>query len=95
MWVTKKASETINRGITAVAMTVAIATIYAGMVTEGQVSYGDGLPHQVQTAFKLPGSNPQVAPATQNIQKTQDAQDSQESLTTLVMRSQGSRSNHP
>lgn len=85
MWVTKKASETINRGITAVAMTVAIATIYAGMVTEGQVSRGDVLPHQIQTAFKLP--NPDVKKAA----APQTAQDSQESLTKLVMGSHGNR----
>ncbi|MBE9068996.1 hypothetical protein IQ260_20335 [Leptolyngbya cf. ectocarpi LEGE 11479] len=86
MWVTKKASETINRGITAVAMTVAIATIYAGMVAEGQVSRGDVLPHQIQTAFKTPALK--KVPASQTLQTTQDAQ---ESLATLVVGTQGNR----
>ncbi|MEM7066493.1 MAG: hypothetical protein AAF572_25420 [Cyanobacteria bacterium P01_B01_bin.77] len=97
MWVTKQASETINRGITAVAMTVAIATIYAGMLTEGQVGRGDGLPHQIQkiqTALKLPSPDLTMPPITQNTQKNQDNQNSQESLATLVMGSQGNRYNY-
>ena len=74
MQVTKKVNEIINRGATAVAMTVAIATIYSGLATEGQVSQGDILRHQIQTAFKLPGAY--------GAQTTQPAQ---ESLPTLAM----------
>ena len=71
----KKASETINRGITAVAMTVAIATIYAAMGSDVQVASSDTLRHQIQTVFKLPQYEEQV---TQN---------PQESLATLLLSS--------
>lgn len=84
MWVTKQASETINRGITAVAMTVAIATIYAGMVSEGQVGYGDEFP-QIQTAFTLPDLG---------LKQASVAQPAQESLDRLVIGSQSSRYNY-
>lgn len=90
MWVTKQASETINRGITAVAMTVAIATIYAGMVSEGQVGYGDEFP-QIQTAFTLPELDVKQAPVAETVQQAQTAQ---ESLATLVIGSQSSRYNY-
>lgn len=54
---TKKVNEIINRGVTAVAMTVAIATVYGGLATEGKVTQGDVLPHHIQTALKLPGAS--------------------------------------
>ncbi|MEM1252373.1 MAG: hypothetical protein AAGI69_08060 [Cyanobacteria bacterium P01_H01_bin.21] len=74
----KKASETINRGITAVAMTVAIATIYAAMGSDAQVASGNTLRYQIQAVFKLPQYEEQI---TQN---------PQESLATLLL---SSRSN--
>lgn len=76
---TKKVSEIINRGITAVAMTIAIATIYSAMATEGQISQGDILRQQVQTVLK-----------NSDLQITQDAKDTQESLTTLLLSSSDS-----
>lgn len=76
---TKKVSEIINRGITAVAMTIAIATIYSAMATEGQISQGDILRQQVQTVLK-----------NSDLQITQDAKDTQESLTTVLLSSSDS-----
>ena len=76
-----KASETINRGVTAIAMTMAIATIYSAMAVEGGIGRETILKNRVQTVFKLP---------TPSVQITQEGQDSQESLTTILLSSQGS-----
>ena len=78
----KKANETINRGITAVAMTVAIATIYAAVGSDHQLVGGDTLRYQIQTVFKLPQYEEQIA------------QDSQESLVTLLLSSRTNTYNH-
>ncbi|MBT9312716.1 hypothetical protein [Leptothoe kymatousa] len=80
-----KGGETINRCITAVAMTIAIATIYTGMITEGQMVQGDGLREQIQTVFK------HYKP---ELQITQDAEEPQESLATLVLTTQDGVSGH-
>lgn len=77
---TNKGGETLNRCITAVAMTVAIATIYAGWLGEGKLVRGDVLKQQIQTVFEL---------YKPDLQITQDGQDSQESLTTLLFSAQG------
>ena len=49
----QKVSETINRGITAAAMTLAIATIYSAMTIDGGVSRENILSERIQTVFKL------------------------------------------
>ncbi|NEP61088.1 MAG: hypothetical protein F6K31_29590 [Symploca sp. SIO2G7] len=54
----RRVSETVNRGVTAVAMTIAIATVYAGIAAEGQMSHGDLLHHQLQTALQRPRVDP-------------------------------------
>ena len=77
---TKKGGETLNRCITAVAMTFAIATIYTGLVAEGEVVRGSVFRQQIQTVLKL------YKPA---LQITKESQDSQESLTTVVSSTQG------
>ncbi|MEO0868982.1 MAG: hypothetical protein AAFY17_11150 [Cyanobacteria bacterium J06642_11] len=77
---TNKGGETLNRCITAVAMTFAIATIYTGLLGESQIVRGDVLRQHIQTVFK------QYKP---DLQITQDAQDSQESLTTRLLSAQG------
>lgn len=71
-----KVNKTINRGITAVAMTVAIATIYAAMPTENQVVRSDILKYPIQALLKFHHANEGVP---------QNHQDSQESLVTLLM----------
>ncbi|MEM9976028.1 MAG: hypothetical protein AAF808_00205 [Cyanobacteria bacterium P01_D01_bin.2] len=81
----QKVSETINRGITAAAMTVAIATIYSAMAIDGGVSHETILGERIQTVFKL---------QTPDIKATQDGQDSRESLTTILLSSQGSTYDH-
>lgn len=78
MQVTRKVSEIIHRGVTAVAMTVAIATISGAMATEGQIGYGDVFKQQIQTAFELHGFDVHIA---------QNKQKSQESLNTLLVSS--------
>ncbi|NEQ54911.1 MAG: hypothetical protein F6K11_33110 [Leptolyngbya sp. SIO3F4] len=82
---TRKVSEIINRGITAVAMTIAIAVIYSAMVTEGQISRGDVWRQQVQTVLKL--QNP-------DMQITQDAEDTQESLATDALSTSSNTSSY-
>ena len=83
---TNKVNETINRGITAVAMTVAIATLYSAVATEGQLSQGDGLRQQIETVLK------QSAP---ELQIAQDAEDSSpENLATFVSSASSSTYNH-
>ena len=77
---TNKGGETLNRCITAVAMTFAIATIYTGLMAEGQLVRGDVLRQQIQTVLKL---------YKPELQITKDASDSQESLATLVLSAQG------
>lgn len=76
-----KASETINRGVTAIAMTMAIATIYSAMAVEGGIDGETILKNRMQTVFKLP---------TPSVKITQDGQDSQESIPTILLSSQGS-----
>ena len=76
---TNKASETINRGMTAVAMTIAIATLYSVLAPDGQISHGDTLRQQIQTVFR---QRPEL-------QITQDAQAPQESLATFVSSTSG------
>ena len=80
----RKVSETIHRGITAVAMTAAIATIYAATTPESQVTSGDVLSKQIQAVLKLQTDR----------EITQDIQDSQESLATLLLSSQGNTYSH-
>ncbi len=82
---TNKGGETLNRCITAVAMTFAIATIYTGLMAEGQLVRGDVLRQQIQTVLKL---------YKPELQITKDASDSQESLATLVLSAQGKVSGH-
>ena len=57
---TRKLSETINRGITAAALTGAIAVIYAAVATDSRASSGELLRHQVQTVFRLDPSELQI-----------------------------------
>ena len=78
----KKASETINRGITAVAMTIAIATIYAAMGSDGQIATGETLRYQIEAVFKLPQYEEQLT------------QDTQESLATLLLSSRSNVYSH-
>ena len=77
---TTKVSETIHRGVTAVAMTIAIATLYSAAVAEGQVTRDDSLQQQIQTVFKRLNPNAHI---------TQGTPVPQESLTTLVSTPQG------
>jgi hypothetical protein len=82
----RKASETIiHRGITAIAMTAAIATIYAATATDSQVTSGDVLRKQIQAVLKLHQSDGEI---------TQGVQDSQESLATLFLSSRGNTYSH-
>ena len=76
-----KVKETINRGITAVAMTAAIATIYAATATDGQITTGDVLRNQIHAFLKLHQAGGKI---TQEIQKPQ------ESLATLLLSSHSS-----
>lgn len=80
-----KVSKAINRGITAVAMTIAIATIYAAMPAENQANSGDILRHQIQAILKLHQADEEI---------TQDMQDSQESLATLLLSSRTKAYSH-
>lgn len=75
----RKVSETINRGITAVAITAAIATIYAATATDSQVVRGDIFRDQIQAILKRHQADGEI---------TQGIQDSQESLATLLLSSQ-------
>lgn len=82
----KKGNKVINRGITAVAMTVAIATIYAAMPIENNIVVNNGgLRYQIQALlnFNQPGED-----------ITQGSQDSQESLATLLLSTRGSTYSH-
>ncbi len=74
----QRVSETINRGLTAAAMTIAIATIYAAVTADSRVS--DSLVNPLETVLDLPGPK---------VKATQQAQDSQESLGTLLLSSRG------
>ncbi|ESA34159.1 hypothetical protein N836_18090 [Leptolyngbya sp. Heron Island J] len=80
-----KVKETINRGITAVAMTAAIATIYAATATDGQTTTGDVLRNQIQALLKLHQADGKI---TQEIQKPQ------ESLATLLLSSRSNTYSH-
>lgn len=77
---TNKGGETLNRCITAVAMTVAIATVYTSVLGEGPLVRGDVLRQQIHTVLK------QYKP---ELQITKDSKDSQESLPVIVLSSQG------
>ncbi len=81
----RKVSETIYRGITAIAMTAALATIYAATATDGQVTSGDVLIKQIQVVLRLHQTDGEI---------TQGIQDSQESLATLLLSSQGNEYSH-
>lgn len=80
-----KVKETINRGITAVAMTAAIAVIYAATATDGKVAAGDGLRNHIQALLKLHQTNGEI---------TQDIQNPQESLATLLLSSRSNNYSH-
>lgn len=80
----KKGGEILNRCITAIAMTFAIATI-SGLLTEGQIVRGDVLRQQIQTVLNL---------YKPELRITQDPSDSQESLATLVLINQGKTSGY-
>ncbi|EKU99558.1 hypothetical protein Lepto7375DRAFT_1619 [Leptolyngbya sp. PCC 7375] len=80
-----KVSKAINRGITAVAMTIAIATIYAAMPAGNQANSGEVLRHQIQAILKLHQADKEI---------TQDMQDSQESLATLLLSSRTKAYSH-
>ncbi|MEM9483166.1 MAG: hypothetical protein AAGA83_05690 [Cyanobacteria bacterium P01_F01_bin.116] len=67
--------------MTAIAMTIAIATLYSAVAPEGQLGRGDTLRQQIQTVFR------QQRP---NLQITRDAQAPQESLATFVLSTNGS-----
>ncbi|MEM6253887.1 MAG: hypothetical protein AAF821_13290 [Cyanobacteria bacterium P01_D01_bin.156] len=82
---TNKGGETLNRCITAVAMTFAIATVYTSLVAESQLVRGDVLRQQIQTVLKI---------YKPDLQITQDAQEPQESLTALLFSSQGKTYGH-
>ncbi|MGD1854447.1 MAG: hypothetical protein ACFB2W_09360 [Leptolyngbyaceae cyanobacterium] len=76
-----KNSETISRGVTAIAMTIAIATLYSAMVPKAQITHGDVLRQQIQTALKR-------AP------QYRSPQTPQESLATLLLSSNRSTYSH-
>lgn len=82
---TTKVSETIHRGVTAIAMTIAISTLYSAVVTEGRVTRDDNLQQQIQTVFKRLNPNAHI---------TQDSPTPQESLSTLVSTSPGHGYSH-
>lgn len=80
-----KANKTINRGITAVAMTVAIATLYAATPSHSRVIPGDVLKHQMQALLKFNQPKEGIP---------QPIQDSQESLATLFLSFDGGTYSH-
>ncbi len=80
-----KVKETINRGITAVAMTAAIATIYAATAADGQIVAGDALRGHIQAILKLHQADGEI---------TQDIQNPQESLATLLLSSHSNTYSH-
>ncbi|MEM1240909.1 MAG: hypothetical protein AAGI45_13795 [Cyanobacteria bacterium P01_H01_bin.26] len=73
---TRKLSEIINRGVTAAALTGAIAVIYAAMATDSRASGGEFLRHQMQTVFKLDPPELQIP---------RDRRTPQESVTALLL----------
>ncbi|MEA5464012.1 hypothetical protein [Leptothoe sp. PORK10 BA2] len=82
----KKLRETIHRGITAIAMTLAIATLNSTMALDGGIGRETVLGNPMQTVFKL---------SVPNVQITQNGQDSRESLPIILLSSQDRSQGHP